>query len=182
MPGKYPTIEVLATERQAIDPTSHPDGVQTGANLSKSETASLKLMFSRSPIYTTLAADYRVIAQKLLLGEPEVKQLGDEAQFPGGVDLDYGDSPNLSAGVAGFDSPYYPNLIVNEDPAGGEGSTGATPVPINDNFGSGDLVTAVIPFVTSAKLATTSIVVAGPVGASGQSAAHDVNPGALTTP
>lgn len=182
MPGKYPTIEVIATTRQSIDPTYHPDGVQAGANLSKSETASLKLMFSRSPIYTTLAADYRVVAQGLLLGNKGEIQAGDEDQFHGGVDLNYGLSPDLRAGIPGFDSPYYPNLIVNEDPAGGEGSTGATPVPINDNFGSGDLVTAVVPLVTSEKLATTSIVVAGPIGASGQSAAHDVNPGALTTP
>jgi hypothetical protein len=182
MPGKYPTIEVLSTTRKAIEVGAQPDGVGLSlpnTSLSNSETASLKLMFSKSPIYKITAAEYRTTAQGLLLGGATgTKQLGDPNQFPDGVDLNYTDSPNLTNGIDGFDSPYYPNLIVGADPAGSEGTPGATPVPINDNFGSGLPVTEVIPSATSAALSTTSIDVLGPVGIGGRSAAHDLNPGA----
>jgi hypothetical protein len=172
MPGKYPTIEVLPTTRSAI---TTGDDTQSA---SRSDTATLKVMFPRSPIYNVTAAQHRITAQELLLGNPETTQAGDPDQFPFGVDLDYKTSPDLSKGIVGLDSPYHPNLIVNGDP--NFDGTGAPAVPINDNFGSGDLVTAVIPASTSAKLATTSIVAEGPVGSGGQSAAHDINPGAMS--
>ena len=176
MPAKYPTIEALSTTRSAIvtgddtQPASHSD------------TASLKLMFPRSPIYNVTAAQHRKTAQGLLLegNLTGPKQEGDPDQFEGGVDLNYTASPDLTKGIDGFDSPYYPNLIVNGDP--NFDGTGATPVPINDNFGSGDLVTAVVPLATSAVISTTSIDVSGPVGALGKSAAHDINPGATNDP
>jgi hypothetical protein len=182
MPGKYPTIEAPPSERTVITPGPGPDGVATDSILSKSDKNSLSLMFKNSPIYSVVADDYRALAQDLLLGKAGSTQPGDNDVFPGGVDLNYTDSPDLTKGIDGFDTPYYPNLIVNDSPAGGEGTPTGTPLAPNDNFGSGATVDAVVPAATSAKISETSIVTSGPIGATGQSAAHDINVGASTPP
>ena len=84
-----------------------------------------------------------------------------------------------------IDSPYYPNLIANADPAGGEGTKTGTRLSPNDNFGRGTAYgdpsasPPLTPAATAAKIATTSIDVVGAIGVLGQSPANSVNPGAL---
>jgi hypothetical protein len=182
MPGKYPTIEALPSSRTTITPgpTGQVDGVATESILSHSDKNSLNTMFSSSPIYKITAADYRATAQDLLLGKAGTTQPGDSDVFPSGVDLNYTNSPDLTKGIDGFDTAYYPNLIANSDPAGGEGTQTGSPLTPNDNFGTGGVVTDVVPSLTSAKISETSIDVVGPVGVSGQSAAHSINPGAIS--
>jgi hypothetical protein len=182
MPGKYPTIEALPSSRAAITPgpAGQVDGVATESILSHSDKNTLNTMFPSSPIYKITAADYRATAQDLLLGKAGTTQPGDDDVFPGGVDLNYTDSPDLTKGIDGFDTPYYPNLIANADPAGGEGTKIGSPLTPNDNFGSGATVDAVVPAATSAKISETSINVTGQIGVPGQSAAHDINVGAST--
>lgn len=175
MPGKYPTINSPITAR-----TTLTAGGTVG--LSNSDTMTLNAMFPTSPIYTTLASDYLTTARDLL--QPAVQE-GDAVQFPS-VDMDYTGAPDVSSitdinGVA-IDSPYYPNLIVNSDPTGGEGSSvvaaGGTAVAANDNFGTGGTVDTVTPSATAAQIATTTIDVSGPIGTLGQSEAWATNPGA----
>ena len=187
MPKKYPTITSPLTKRTTLTRGGT-------AGLSNSDKESLKKMFPNSPIYkyAGLTDEDGMVAQFLTdcaaLLQPDV-QFGDAAQFPGGVNLDYSESPDLNSitkiGGVLVDSPYYPNLIANEDPAGGEGTNTGTPLSPNDNFGRGtaygDLAASppLTPAATAAKIATTSIDVTGPIGILGQSPANSVNPGAL---
>lgn len=187
MPGKYPTITSPLTTRTTLEPGGT-------AGLSNSDKALLKKMFPNSPIYEYAGktAEGEMVAQFLTdcaaLLQPTV-QTGDADQFPGGVNLDYNESPDLnsvtSIGGVDIDSPYYPNLIANADPAGGEGTRTGTPLSPNDNFGQGtaygDLAASppLTPAATAVKIATTSIDVIGPIGILGQSPANSVNPGAL---
>lgn len=169
MPGKYPTINSPLTTRTTLTAGGTP-------GLSNSDKASLAQMFPNSPIYSTTEADYRKLAQSLLM--PSF-QTGDAAHFPAGVNMDYQDSPDLSVPPTGFDTSYYPNLIANPDPAAtADGTATGLPLTPNDNFGTGATVDNVIPARTAAKIGSTSIDVSGPVGKLGQSEAHSINPGA----
>ena len=188
MPGKYPTITSPLTTRTTLEPGGT-------AGLSNSDKASLKKMFPNSPIYEWAGktTESEMVAQFLTdcatLLQPTV-QYGDAAQWgSSGVNLDYNGSPDLNAvtsinGVE-IDSPYYPNLIANVDPAGGEGTKTGTPLSPNDNFGQGTAYgdpsasPPLTPAATAAKIATTSIDVVGAIGTLGQSPANSVNPGAL---
>jgi len=171
MPGKYPTINSPLTTRTTLS-------YGGTAGLSNSDKQTLSNMFPNSPIYNTTETDYRTLAASYL--QPTV-QAGDPVHFPTGVNLDFVDSPDLSTPPAGFDSSYYPNLIANPDPAGGEGTQTGTPLSPNDNFGTGATVNEVVPAATAAAISTTSIVTAGPIGALGKSEAHDINPGAISS-
>jgi len=174
MPGRYPTINSPITSRASITA-----GVVSPS--SNSDRNTLAAMFPNSPIYSMTAEDYLTLAASYL--QPATQD--DTTSYPHfdfPVNMDYQDTPNLSTPPAGFDSSYYPNLIANSDPAGGEGSSavaaGATAVEANDNFGTGLKADEVIPSATAAALAAQSIAVAGSTGAKGQSAAHSLNPGA----
>lgn len=179
MPGKYPTINAPLTTRTTLSAGGTP-------GLSNSDKASLSQMFPNSPIYSMTEEEYRALAQTYL--QPAVQE-GDLAHFPDGVNLDYVDSPDLSAPPAGFDSSYYPNLIANPDPAGGEGTATGNPLTPNDNFGTGATVDAVLPSATAAVIAQATVNVVGPIAPAGQSGAnletgtvttHDINEGAVS--
>ena len=180
MPGKYPLITAPTRVRSILE----AGGTDS---LSQSDTATLRLMFPNSPIYysdpSTEAVQtdeaYRALAAGYL--QPEV-QTGDADQFPDGVNMDYAEAPDLSIPPAGFDSSYYPNLIANPDPSGGEGTATGTVLSPNDNFGtpSGINVTTVLPSATSAIINQTTINVTGPIAPSGQSGANTAT-GTVTT-
>jgi hypothetical protein len=144
-------------------------------------------MFKNSPIYNLTAADYRAIAQGLLLPS---SQLGDPTFFPNPVDMNYTASPDLSTPPAGFDTSYYPNLIVNPDPAGGEGTATGTPLEPNDNFGTPGSSGIAIPAETAGIISQATLNINGAIAPLGQSGAntssgvvttHIANPGALTS-
>jgi hypothetical protein len=184
MPGKYPTINSRLTTRTVLEP-----GGTLG--LSESNQPTLRAMFPNSPIYTLTAAEYRATAAGYLM--PTV-QRGDTDQFGlDGVNMDYAGSPNLSDPASGplargFDSPYYPNLIANPDPIGGEGTATGAPLAANDNFGTGASVDNVLPSATAAIINQTTINVDGSIAPLGKSGAnlstgtvttHSINDGAL---
>jgi len=189
MSNKYPLIQDTNTTRVRKLITPGPTGddavatLLTESVLSTSDGASLKTMFKHSPIYTLANDVYRVAAKAAL--SPKFQE-GDLNQFPGGVNLDYSGSPDLSAGIVTtdetFDSPYYPNLIANSDPAGGPGTGTGTPLEANDNFGSGNKIDVNGgPSKSSELLAATDAISFPPNGtAPGQSNAHSAFPGALT--
>ena len=178
MPGKYPLIQSPLSERTTITSGPGPDGLATGTVLSRSDRNGLAAMFRNSPIYTYTDQDYRQFAQGVLL--PDV-QTGDPDQFPTGVDMNYTDSPDLSIPPAGFDSSYYPNLIANSDPAGGEGTATGVPLTPNDTFGTGSPVTLVTPAATSAIISQTTIEALGPIAPAGQSGANLADGATVTT-
>ena len=175
MPGKYPTINSNLTTRTTLTP-----GGTLG--ISNSDKNALKAMFPNSPIYSETASDYLTKAAALL--QPS-SQTGDSDIFPSGVSLDYEGSPDLSVpplvdGVP-FDTSYYPNLIANSDPAGGEGTATGAPLSPNDNFGTGSPVTTVTPSATATlinKQTFDSNNPDGKVPSLGDSGAQSVNPGA----
>lgn len=181
MPANYPLIADTDTTRaRTIGGVADP-AVPSVSSLSRSDYSTLSAMFPSSPIYTTADADYRATAAGLLM--PDV-QTGDSTQFPS-VDMNYAGSPDLSTPPVGFDSSYYPNLIANSDPAGGEGTATGTPLLPHDNFGSGNPVTEVTPLATAAIISQTTVDVSGPIAPAGQSGAgasstHDINPGAVS--
>lgn len=188
MPGKYPVIVSPPGTRTSITPGPGPDGLATGTVLSQSDREGLAKMFPNSPIYRYRDdGEYRAFVQPIL--QPAV-QAGDLAHFgPEGVNLDYADAPDLSTPPDGFDSSYYPNLIANPDPAGGEGTATGSPLSPNDNFGTGATVNNVLPSATAAVIAQTNITVSGPIAPLGQSGAnlesgtvttHDINEGAVS--
>ena len=173
MPGKYPTINSTLTSRTTLTAGGT-------AGLSNSDKNSLNKMFPNSPIYNELASEYLAKAAALL--QPSNQQ-GDADIFPTPVNLDYANSPDLldkGSGPLklGFDSPYYPNLIAAQDPAGAEGEATGTPLSPNDNFGSGNPVNVVVPSATSALISGQTIDVVGPVAPLGDAGAQSVNPGA----
>lgn len=186
MPGKYPTITSPITTRTTLS-AGGTDG------LSNSSKETLRTMFPNSPIYSWkgFTVEGEMVVQFLAdceaLLQPAVQE-GDSDQWgPDGVNLDYADAPNLDITPSDRDSMYYPNLRANSEPSGGEGiKIGSTLTP-NDNFGTGTAYgdptapVAITPKSTSDKIAETSINTIGPVGAQGQSPAHSVNPGALSS-
>ena len=184
MPGKYPTITSPLTSR-----TTLAEGGTAG--LSNSDKALLRKMFPNSPIYNWAGktVESEMIAQFLTdsaaLLQPTVQQ-GDADQWgSSGVNLDYEGAPDLNDTPTDRDSLYYPNLIANTDPSGGEGTKTESPLSPNDNFGIGtaygDTLASppLTPMATAGKIAATSIDVIGAIGILGQSPANIVNPGAL---
>ncbi len=174
MSGRYPTINSPITSRASITA-----GVVSPS--SNSDKNTLAAMFPNSPIYSMTAEEYLAVAASYL--QPSTQ--ADTTSYPhfdAPVNMDYQETPDFSTPPAGFDSSYYPNLIANSEPAGGEGSSavaaGATPIGSNDNFGTGLKADEVKPSATAAALAAQSIAVAGSAGTKGQSAAHSLNPGA----
>lgn len=183
MPGKYPLIESPPSERTSIVSGPAPDGLAEGTVLSRSSKNGLAAMFPNSPIYTYSDQTYRQFAQTLLMPDA---QIGDPAHFPAPVDMNYAGSPDLSDASSGplslgFDSPYYPNLIANPDPAGGEGTATGVPLSPNDNFGTGSPVTEVIPSATAAIISQTTVEAFGPIAPAGQSGANLASGGTVTT-
>jgi hypothetical protein len=174
MPGKYPTINSPNTGRAPITA-----GVVSPS--SNSDKNTLSAMFPNSPIYSMTEADYRALAASYLQPATQT-DTSSYPHFASPVNMDYQGTPDLSTPPTGFDSSYYPNLVVNPDPAGGEGSSvvaaGGTAVAANDNFGTGFKANEVNLAATAAALSTTSIDTVGPVATMGQSAAHSLNPGA----
>jgi len=188
MPGRYPTITSPESSRSTITTSS------TGT--SRSDTATLKKMFPKSPTYysdalsTTAQSDaaYRSVAAGLISPDTQSDTL-NYPHFDNPVDMNYGESPDLSTPPPGFDSSYYPNLIANSDPAGGEGTKlGGDPRSPNDNFGTGATVDTVLPSATAAIISQTTIVPTGPIAPLGKSGAnlssgtvhtHTINDGAL---
>ena len=177
MATRYPLIrDNLTARNRSIGATT--EGVVT---LSTSDYSTLKEMFRNSPAYTyTSDAAYRTIAQGLLLPE---NQTGDADQFPEGVNLDYAGAPDLNATPTGFESSYYPNRIVNSDPAGGEGAPVTEEgdrLTANDNFGNGGFAsdTSNQPSATAAAIAGTTLGTALPLG---QSLAHAAGSGAASS-
>jgi hypothetical protein len=179
MPGKYPTINSPLTTRTSLTP-----GESTG--ISNSDKLSLKMMFPNSPIYSYTESDYRTKAAGYL--QP-ARQSGN-SDFPEysetGVDMNYTGAPDLSKithiGGVEVDSPYYPNLIANSDPAGDEGTKTGVPLKSNENFGTGATVNNVLPSATSAAISAQTIDVFGPIAQPGDSGTHGINPGATGQP
>lgn len=172
MPGKYPTINSASTSRTTLTP-----GGTTG--LSNSDKSTLSAMFPNSPIYSQTEEGYRTLAKGYL--QPDTQSdTTDYPHFPTAVNMNYGDSPDLSVPPAGFDSSYYPNLIVNPDPAGGEGTAIGSSLTPNDNFGTGATVDEVLPNKTAAVISQTTIEVVGPIAPAGQSGAN-LSTGTVTT-
>lgn len=172
MPGKYPTVNSALTTRTTLTPGGT-------AGLSNSDKGTLSTMFPNSPIYSYTEADYRTIAKGYL--QPDTQS--DSTLYPhfsDPVDMNYTDSPDLSTPPAGFDSSYYPNLIANSDPAGGEGTATGSPLSPNDNFGSGATVDTVLPASTAAIISQSTIETNGPIAPSGQSGAN-LSTGTVTT-
>jgi len=136
-------------------------------------------MFPNSPIYKKTASVY--LSDMVPYLQPSI-QKGDANQFPDGVNLDYSGAPDFSKitqiGGVEVDSPYYPNLIANNDPAGGEGTKTGVPLKSNDNFGTGAKVDNVNPSATSAAISTLTIDVSGEIAPLGDSGTHGINPGA----
>lgn len=193
MPGKYPLIESPPSERTSIVSGPAPDGLAVGSVLSRSDKNGLAAMFPSSPIYSNTDQAYRQFAQTLLMPDTQV---GDPAHFPAPVDMNYTGAPDLSDSSSGplslgFDSPYYPNLIANPDPSGGEGTATGVPLTPNDNFGTGSPVTVVLPSATAAIISQTTVEAVGPIAPAGQSGAnlasggtvhtHTINDGAVTS-
>lgn len=175
MSGKYPLIEDTAKTRSRV--TLSP-GVTNP--LSTSDYGTLSKIFPNSPIYVETNDTYRVIAKEAL--SPDL-QTGDGDQFPDPVDLNFGKAPALPVDQADFEGAYYPNLIANPDPAGGEGtSAGSTVVP-NDNFGTGATAGSNKGPATSASMISETDTISAPsVGTTlGQSAAQPEFPGALAS-
>ena len=178
MPGKYPLIESPPSERTTITPGPSPYGLAVGTVLSRSDKNGLAAMFPSSPIYTYSNQTYRQFAQTLLM---PATQVGDPDQFPAPVDMNYTGAPDLSVPPAGFDSSYYPNLIANSDPAGGEGTATGSPLTPNDNFGTGSPVTEVLPSATAAIISQITVEAVGPIAPGGQSGANLADGGTVTT-
>lgn len=175
MPGKYPLINDADKTRvrtigSAADPNI-PD-----SSLSRSDYATLSVMFPNSPVYAVTDVDYRATAASLLMPDT---QIGDAAQFPS-VDMNYTGAPDLSTPPAGFDSSYYPNLIAGSDPAGSEGTATGSPLSPNDNYGSGATVDAVLPSEMAAIISRTTVNTSGPIAPAGQSGAN-TSEGTVTT-
>jgi len=172
MPGKYPTINSPLTTRTSLTP-----GGSTG--ISNSDKLSLSTMFPNSPIYIKTASVY--LSEMAPYLQPSIQE-GDANQFPDGVNLDYSGAPDFSKithiGGEEVDSPYYPNLIANSDPAGGEGTKTGVPLSSHDNFGTGAKVDNVNPSETSAAISTLTIDVSGEIAQPGDSGTHGINPGA----
>ena len=173
MPGKYPTINSPLTTRTSL---THGDDTLP---LSNSDKRLLSSMFRNSPIYYELASEYRGRMAPYL--QPSIQE-GDADQFPEGVNLDYSGAPDFSKitqiGGVEVDSPYYPNLIANSDPAGGEGTNTGVPLSSHDNFGTGAKVDNVNPSATSAVISAQTIDVSGEIAPLGDSGTHGINPGA----
>lgn len=173
MPGKYPTVNSPLTTRTTITP-----GGTTG--LSNSDKLTLSRMFPNSPIYSFTEEAYRADAKGFLQPDEQV----DDSPYPhfsDPVNMNYADSPNLATPPAGFDSSYYPNLIANSDPAGGEGTATGAPLSPNDNYGTGATVDNVIPAATAAIISQATIETTGPIAPSGQSGAKLPDGGVVTT-
>jgi hypothetical protein len=171
MPGKYPTINSILTTRTSLTP-----GGSTG--ISNSDKLSLSTMFPNSPIYRYTESNYRTLAAGYL----QLAFQTGSSDFPDGVDMNYTGAPDLSKithiGGVEVDSPYYPNLIANSDPAGGEGTKTNIPLSSHDNFGTGAKVDNVLPSATSAAISAQTIDVFGPIAQPGDSGTHNINPGA----
>ena len=184
MSGKYPLIEDTAKTRARKTLSL---GTGTVNELSTSDYKTLSAIFPSSPIYSETNDTYRVTAKKYL--SPTVDdglQEGDANQFPEKVDLNYTEAPKFIDGIKSndgeqFDSPYYPNLIVNTDPAGGPGQKTGIPLEPNDNFGIGNPTSPDTgPSVSSGLLSQTDTISKTTVGTvAGQSFAHSAFPGAL---
>lgn len=181
MATRYPLIrDRLNTRNRSID-----GGESETTSLSTSDYSTLSAIFPNSPVYSSAAPftsdeTYRAYAQTLLI---PTTQTGDADQFPTGVNLDYAGSPNLNATPDGFESSYYPNRIVNSDPAGGEGTAITTEGDLltpNDNFGNGGFASdsANQPSTTAAAIAGTTLGTALPLG---QSLAHAPGSGAASS-
>jgi len=174
MPGKYPTINSISTDRKPLKPGD-------GLGLSNSDTPTLLAMFKNSPIYTITAEDHRTTAKTYL--QPVTQSDTDNfPHFATPVTMDYQGAPAFPTDPELYEGRYLPYLVVPTDPAAGTDGTssGAIREP-NDNFGSGALVTEVTPVDTSAEISTTTIDgPPGPIGPLGQSPAHSSNPGALS--
>jgi len=181
MPGKYPTIEAPITSRSSISPGTTPDVEHSAYSLSNSDTSTLRSIFPNSPIYSTTAEQLRQRAQRLLL---DGTITGDDAV--GTVNRDFGDAPNMNDVVTGGGglpaSPYYPNLASAPNPADPstqpEPPAGGYGITANDNFGTGTGIAN--PSETTVLMGQTSIEAVGPVANQGQSAAHRLNPGAIS--
>jgi hypothetical protein len=172
MPGKYPTINSPLTTRTTL-------AAGGTAGLSNSDKSTLGAMFPNSPIYSFNETDYRALAKGYL--QPDTQSdTTDYPHFAAPVDMNYGGSPDLSTPPDGFDSSYYPNLIANSDPAGGEGTATGVPLSPNDNFGTGTTVDQVLPSATAAIISQSTIESTGPIAPSGQSGAN-LSTGAVTT-
>lgn len=185
MPGKYPTIKAeKVTQRMPITPGPGADGIHVGYSLTNSDTVVLNSLFPNSPTYTTDPAAYRATVQALMLDGV----LTENDQM-GSVNLDYGNTPNLAdvtTGGGGLPaSPYFPNLASTPDPGDAGTQPAMSPeaiaqVTANDNWGSGVTIDSINLQDVSSALGSTSIVSEGPVGAQGQSSAHQLIPGALS--
>jgi len=181
MPGKYPTIEAPLTSRSSISPGPTADVERTSYSLSNSDTNTLRSIFPNAPIYSTTAEQLRQRAQRLLL---DGTITGDDAV--GTVNRDFSDAPNMNDVVTGGGglpaSPYYPNLASATNPADPstqpEPPAGGYGVVANDNFGTGTGLAN--PSETTVLMGQTSIENVGPVAEKGQSAAHRLNPGAVS--
>lgn len=172
MPGKYPTINSISTERKTLEPG-------TGLGLSNSDTPTLRLMFANSPIYALTAEAYRATAAEYL--QPATQR--DTENFPHfdtPVTMDYQGAPEFSLLTPElYEGRYLPYLVVPTDPAAGiDGTSSGAAREANDNFGSGGVVTSVRPDETSPAISSVTIVPGpGPIGPLGQSPAHALNPG-----
>ena len=170
MPGKYPTINSISTERKTLEP-----GI--GLGLSNSDTATLRLMFANSPIYALTAEAYRATAAEYL--QPVTQRDTDNfPHFETPVTMDYQGAPEFPGGDPElYEGRYLPYLVVPTDPSAGiDGTSSGAAREANDNFGSGLVVTSVRPDVTSEAISKVTIV-PGPIGTLGQSLAHALNPG-----
>ena len=176
---KYPLIE-------DTDKTRERETLSTDSlSVSTSDYKTLSTIFPRSPIYSLTNDTYRVTA-KAYLSTPGldgvVLQEGDPDQFPDGVDLNYGEAPELPTEQSKFEGNYYPNLVVSD--FGVEGTSAGSTVTPNDNFGSGLTAgTNSGPKDSSVLLSATDTISNPTVGTTdGQSNANPTFPGALGDP